>query len=237
MKKSNLFLGIIILTFSFIIQSCKPDTKENSEPTEKKIRSTAIENPYLEKLSPQNATLIMVDYLTGFDPGLKTIERNRYDKNVSALAQLGEIFKMSTIVIGDTGGFRGQFYAVINQYLPNAPKIERHTPSAWKSPDFVKQVEKYGKKKLIMGGISIDNCVTQLALDALKAGYEVYIVVDASGTNSILVEQAAMMRLTQAGAVMTSWVSLASELMGDWNTPEGPMVGKLYAMQSEWGGK
>jgi hypothetical protein len=24
--------------------------------------------------------------------------------------------------------------------------------------------------------------------------------------------------------------------MGDWQTPEGPLVGKLYAEQSGWGG-
>lgn len=62
------------------------------------------------------------------------------------------------------------------------------------------------------------------------------MVVDASGSDEKLVEQAAMMRLTQAGAVMTSWVSLASELMGDWQTPEGPAVGKLYQEHSAWGG-
>jgi nicotinamidase-related amidase len=194
-------------------------------------------NPaYLEKLSPQNTTLIMVDYLTGFDPGLKTIEKPLYMKNVSALAQLGKIFKLPTIILGDEGGFRGVFYKEIDQFLPDAPKIERHTPSAWREAAFVSQVEQYGRKKLVMAGISIDNCVTQLAIDALKAGYEVYVVVDVSGSDDKLVEQAAMMRLTQAGAVMTSWVSLASELMGDWQTPEGPLVGKLYAEQSTWGG-
>ena len=87
-----------------------------------------------------------------------------------------------------------------------------------------------------MAGISINNCLMLTALDAMAAGYEVYVVVDASGTNSQLVELAAMMRLTQAGAVMTSWVTLASELMNDWQTPEGAKVGALYQKYSDWGG-
>ncbi len=190
---------------------------------------------YLEKVSPQNAMLIMVDYMTGFNAGLQTIDQKRYQNNVTALAKIGRIFKLPTIVLGDEGGFRGKFYPQINQYLPDAQKIGRHTPSAWDEPAFVAAVQKTGRKKLIVGGISLDNCTLLLALDALRAGYQVHVVVDASGTDDKLVEQAAMMRLTQAGAVMTSWVSLASELMGDWNTPAGPLVGKLYQDHSAWG--
>ena len=98
-------------------------------------------------------------------------------------------------------------------------------------------LKQINRPKVIMAGISIDNCVLQNALDILAAGYEVYVVVDVSGTESQLVEIAAMMRLTQAGAVMTSWVSLASELLDDWNTPEGPEVGALYQELSAWGGQ
>jgi len=240
MKAMQFFVTLVLLCASLTItlNSCSSDNgaQAQSPATDRAAQAQYVNPAYLEKVRPENATLIMVDYLTGFDPGLKTIPKPLYLKNVSALAQLGKIFKLPTIILGDEGGFRGKFYKEIDQYLPNAPKIERHAPSAWSEPKFVKQVADYGHKKLIIAGISLDNCVTQLSLDALKAGYEVYIVVDVSGSDEKLVEQAAMMRLTQAGAVMTSWVSLASELMGDWNTPEGPLVGKLYAENSAWGG-
>lgn len=75
----------------------------------------------------------------------------------------------------------------------------------------------------------------QTSLDVLKAGYEVYIVVDVSGSDTALSETAAMMRLTQAGAVMTNWVSLASELLDDWANAEGPQIGELYQKYSSWG--
>ena len=60
-------------------------------------------------------------------------------------------------------------------------------------------------------------------------------MVDASGTESTLVEQAAMMRLTQAGAVMTNWVQVGSELLTDWESPQGPKLGALYSQYSRWG--
>ena len=76
----------------------------------------------------------------------------------------------------------------------------------------------------------------QTALDLLKADYETYIVIDASGTESKLAEDAAIYRLIQAGAVITNWGCIASELMGDWQSAEGEKVGALYQEHSQWGG-
>jgi len=53
------------------------------------------------------------------------------------------------------------------------------------------------------------------------------VVVDASGADSDIVERVAMHRLLQAGAVLTTWLQFACEVMGDWQTPEGPEIGKL----------
>ena len=196
---------------------------------------TLVDPKYLVKLTPENSLLVMVDYLTGFLPGLRTMDKETYINNITALAKIGQIFQLPTIILGDEGGFRGEFFPEISQYLSHGLRVERHTPSAWREPKFVEALQKFNRPKIIMAGISIDNCVLQTALDVLSAGYEVYVVVDVSGTESKLVEDAAILRLTQAGAVMTNWVSLASELMADWNSSTGDEVGKLYQEHSKWG--
>lgn len=193
-------------------------------------------NRYLEKLSKTNSVLILVDYLTGFDTGLRTINRSTYVNNVEAVSKMGAIFKLPTFILGDEGGFRGNFYPFIKKHLPEALQFGRHTPSAFHVPEFVEALANTGRKKVIISGISIDNCVLQTTLDLLKADYDVYVIVDASGADEPLVETSAMMRLTQAGAVMVTWVSIASEIMDDWNTPEGAAIGKLYQDHSAWGG-
>ncbi|SFQ81169.1 isochorismatase family protein [Hymenobacter arizonensis] len=233
--KNRLLFSALLLTSS--LTTLPAAWAGDPHPKKMPPKAAAATPPnYLEKLTPQNSVLVMVDFLTGFDPGLKTIDKSLYNNNVTALAKLGKLFKLPTLVIGDEGGFRGKFYPALAQYLPDAPRIERHTVSAWQEPKFVEAVKKTGRKKLILAGISIDNCTTHLALDALKAGYEVYVVTDCSGSNEKLVEEAAMMRLTQAGAVMTSWVSLGSELLGDWKKPEGATLGQIYQEHSAWGG-
>ncbi|MBC7936572.1 MAG: isochorismatase family protein [Rhizobacter sp.] len=232
--KISYFKNTFPVVLMFIFVSCDENkTSENASTQD----TTVASNKYTEKLSKSNSVLVMVDYLTGFDPGLKTIEKNLYYHNVTALAQIGQIFKLPTAVLGDTGSFRGNFYPLIDKYLPDAPKLSRHAPSAWTEKSFQDFLQKTGRKKIIIAGISLDNCTLLSSLDLLKNGYEVYVVVDASGTDEKLVEQAAMMRLTQAGAVMVSWVTIASEIMGDWETPEGALVGKLYKDHSAWNGQ
>lgn len=199
-------------------------------------QSDSAANPYTEKLTPENSAFIMVDFLTGFDPGLRTIEKATFVNNATAFAKLSEIFKMPTIVLGEEGGFRGRFYPLVEEHLAHGIRVPRHTPSAWDEPAFREELKKIGRKKLIVGGISLDICTQLLTLDLLREGYQVYVVVDASGSDQKVVEEAAMLRMTQAGAVMVSWGTLASELMKDWNTPNGPAIGKLYQEHSGWGG-
>ena len=192
---------------------------------------------YQSRLTPEDCAIVLVDFLHGFDPGLQTIPTKRWERNVEAFAKLAKLFqpRSPVFVLGDEGGFRGKFYDAIKEQLPDAPRFGRHTPSAMQAEDFRNALEATGRKRIVIGGVSLDLCTMHTSLDMLKAGYEVFVVVDCSGTESELVQTAAMMRLTQAGAVMTNWVSLASELMGDWQTPEGEVVGKLYA-ESAWSG-
>jgi nicotinamidase-related amidase len=177
----------------------------------------------------------MVDFLTGFDPGLNTIPKAVFNQNATALAKMSNIFSLPTIMLGEEGGFRGKFYPLVGEYLSKATRVERHTPSAWDEPNFQEAVKKMGRKKLIVGGISLDICTQLLTLDLLRAGYDVYVVTDCSGSDQPIAEMAAMMRMTQAGAVMVTWGTLASELMKDWQSPYGQAVGKLYQENASWG--
>ena len=54
------------------------------------------------------------------------------------------------------------------------------------------------------------------ALDALRAGYEVFPVVDAVGGTSPEAHRAGLERIVQAGGQPIGWVGLAGELQRDW---------------------
>ncbi|CEP13464.1 hypothetical protein [Parasitella parasitica] len=61
-----------------------------------------------------------------------------------------------------------------------------------------------------------DVCVTFVSLSAKKAGYEVFVVTDASGTFSEAVRDASWLRMQQAGIQLMNWFGVACELGRDW---------------------
>ncbi|MBI4783845.1 MAG: isochorismatase family protein [Oscillatoriophycideae cyanobacterium NC_groundwater_1537_Pr4_S-0.65um_50_18] len=192
---------------------------------------------YSEKLTRDNCVVVLVDFLDGFFPGIKTIDHDLLRKNAEAFTRLSKIFNLPTIMLGEEGGFRGKFFAEVIANADHAVRVERHTPSAWDEPAFRDALAKTGRQKVVLGGISLDICTLQLTVDLIGGGYEPYVVVDVSGSDTSLNETAAMLRMTQAGAVMVSWASIASEIMKDWQTPEGADVGKLYQEFSYWGNR
>jgi hypothetical protein len=53
-------------------------------------------------------------------------------------------------------------------------------------------------------------------MSAKKAGYDVFVVTDASGTFSKDVRDASWLRMQAAGIQLTNWFAIACELALDW---------------------
>jgi nicotinamidase-related amidase len=160
---------------------------------------------------------------------VKSHSRELMVNNATALAKIGAIFDLPTIVLGDEGERLGKFDLGIHAPIKKPVFAPRHTVSAWDEPSFVRIVEGMGRRNLIVAGISTDMCVALLALDARRAGYDVTLVVDASGSQSLEMHQTGVQRMVAAGVTPVTWVSLAAELLDDWRKPMGPQLGKLYA--------
>ncbi|MCU1479007.1 MAG: isochorismatase hydrolase [Subtercola sp.] len=65
-----------------------------------------------------------------------------------------------------------------------------------------------------------EGCILYTSLEALRPGYSVSIVIDATAGATTPIHDAAMLRLTQLGVTPTSWLSLASELQVNYDNLE-----------------
>lgn len=184
-----------------------------------------------DRLTPENSALLMVDHQTGLANGVHTMSPPEFFNNVKALATLGKLYNLPTIITTSAAdGPNGPVMPIVTNLLPEAAVVHRPGEvNAWDNAEFVAQVKKFGRKKLLIAGISTDVCLAFAALSAVKDGYEVYAVVDASGTWDKLVEQAAIARMVQAGIVPITWCAAGAELMGDWRSPMGQAHGALMA--------
>ncbi|SER73512.1 Nicotinamidase-related amidase [Pseudomonas sp. NFACC02] len=195
-----------------------------------------------DRLSADNAAVLFVDHQTGLSNGIHDQSLPEYMAAVSALAKLAKTFKLpSVITTSAADGPNGPVLPVITQTLPDASIIHRPGEiNAWDNEDMVAAVKKTGRRKLIIAGVSTEVCVAFVALSAIKAGYEVYAVIDASGTWNKLVQEVAIARMVQAGVVPMTWVAVAAEMQADWRHESGqtlagimgehlPFYGNLYA--------
>ncbi|MGI0088922.1 MAG: isochorismatase family protein [Nitrosopumilaceae archaeon] len=188
-------------------------------------------NKYYEKLTPENAVMLLVDHQAGLIPLVGNIAPAELKNNVLALAKIAKIFNLPTILTTSfADGPNGPIAPELPKILPNATIIPRPGQiNAWDNPDFVKAVEKTGRKKLIIAGILTDVCVAFPAISAIAAGYDVYVVADASGTLSNITHDASMMRMVQAGAIPINWFAVVAELQADWRRNTAPEMAKLFA--------
>ena len=182
-----------------------------------------------ERITPDNCVFAFIDHQTGLMNLVDSDTTVSYKNYVVGLAELAKIHAVPTVITTSAAdGPNGPFIPEVLALLPDAPIIARPGQvNAWDNADFVAAIEKTGRKKIIMAGITTDVCVTFAALSALDAGYEVYVVVDASGAMTPEVQQAAITRMAAAGATIGTWFGITCELMSDWRNPSGPATAKL----------
>jgi nicotinamidase-related amidase len=176
------------------------------------------------RLSIDEAAVLLIDHQAGLLSLVQDYSPDEFHNNVLALADTAKHFRLPTILTTSfENGPNGVLMPELKAAFPDAPFIPRPGQiNAWDNEDFVAAVKKTGRRQLIMAGVVTDVCVTFPALCALEEGYQVFVVVDASGTFNKSVRDAALMRMTQAGAVMINWFAVACELARDWrNDMEG----------------
>lgn len=171
-----------------------------------------------QRLDKNNSLVLFIDHQTGLISLVHDFSPSEFKNNVLALADIAKYFKLPTILTTSfETGPNGPVVPELKELLHDATIIARPGQiNAWDNEEFVNAIKATGKKQLIMAGIVTDVCVAFPALSALEAGYEVFVVTDASGTTSAAIRDAAHLRMVHAGAQLVNWFSVASELQRDW---------------------
>ena len=184
-----------------------------------------------ETLTPENAALLLVDHQVGtMNFGLTDLDALSLKNQALWLAGAAKVFKLPVILsTSNPDGANGPLFPELIEALPDAPIINRLIINAWNDPNFVGAVKKTGRKKLIIAGVTADVCLTFPALGAVRDGYDVYAVMDASGTVNSHALQAAMLRMSQAGVKIANTNMVLAELLADWGGQYAAPLGALYA--------
>lgn len=175
----------------------------------------------LELLNPQNSAVIFIDHQPQMAFGVANIDRQQLKNNTVGLAKAAKIFNVPTIYTSvETESFSGYIWPELLAVHPESKPIERTSMNSWEDQMFVEAVKATGRKKLVMAALWTEVCLNFPTLMAIEAGYEVYIVTDASGGTSVDAHERSIDRMVQAGAVPVTWQQVLLEYQRDWSRKE-----------------
>jgi nicotinamidase-related amidase len=193
---------------------------------------TKTHNRFYEPLTADNAALLLVDHQVGLYTGVRDIDVGQLKHNVVGLAKAAKVLNVPVIVTATSPEMWGPVIPELTEVLPGISIINRTTVNAFDEPRFAKAVEATSRKKLIVAGVSLEVCAAFPAITAIGKGLDAYVAVDASGTFSETKRQAGLLRMLQAGVIVSDYATLMVEILKDNGRPE---AGEVYgAMDMAW---
>ncbi|MCX5958250.1 MAG: hydrolase [Cyanobacteria bacterium] len=176
------------------------------------------------RLDKDDAVCVLVDHQSGLISLVQDFSPGEFKNNVLALGASAKYFNLPTILTTSfENGPNGPLVPELKELFPDVPYIARPGYiNAWDNEEFVEAVRSIGRKQLIIAGVVTEVCVAFPALSAIEAGYELFVVTDASGTFNEVTRHAAWARMSAAGVQLMNWFGVACELHRDWrNDIEG----------------
>lgn len=175
--------------------------------------------------TPENAAMLLIDHQVGTMGWVGSISFEEMKKNALMLAKTASAVKMPTVLTSSMEEHaQGPLLAELQTILPTEFEnriLRAGIVNAMTDPNFAKAVEATGRKKIIVAGVTNDVCTVYPVLTLLEQGYEVQVVADAGGSPSKIADEMALIRMRDAGAVITSTNQLIAELAQDWSSEHG----------------
>src|SRR5437588_416137 len=104
---------------------------------------------YQERLTPENAALLLIDHQVGLFTGVRDIPVAELKHNVVALAKAARVLGVPTIVTATSPDTWGPIIPELAEIVHRTSIIARTTVNAFDDARFAKAVEATGRKKLI----------------------------------------------------------------------------------------
>src|ERR1700704_5223468 len=151
-----------------------------------------------------DCAMLLIDYQNEmFEVIRSETSADLVELHVRLLAKTAKAFDMPIVLstVGVGYGNNGPPLPSILSELEGIEPIDRLSMNAFEDQAFREAVAATGRKRLIIGGLHTEICLTNATTSALKAGYDAMFVTDAVGGRSETAHRTAIGRLSHAGAV------------------------------------
>lgn len=174
-----------------------------------------------EPLTSENAALVLVDHQVGLMSGVRDYSIAELKHNVVGLAKAAKALKLPIVVTTTArDSMWGPTIPELVEALPGVQIIDRSSVNAFDDAQVARAIEETGRSKLIFAGLSLEVCAAFPAMTAVARGLDAYVAVDACGTFSETKRQMGVLRMMQAGVILSDFATLMVEILKDNGRPE-----------------
>jgi nicotinamidase-related amidase len=188
--------------------------------------------PY-EPLTSGNSALVLVDHQIGLMSGVRDYSIAELKHNVVGLAKASKALKLPIVATTTArDSMWGPTIPELVEALSGVQIMDRSSVNVFDDQRVARAIEATGRRKLIFAGLSLEVCAAFPAITAVSKGLDAYVAVDACGTFSETKRQAGLLRMMQAGVILSDYATLMVEVLKDNGRPEASAV--YGAMDMDW---
>lgn len=181
-----------------------------------------------DKPTPQNSVMLLVDHQIGLMVGVRDFPSlATYKANVVALAQIAKALEIPVLISSSNAQWQnGDTMPELKELFYDQPIYRRSgIINCYEDPTFRSAFDDLlgstGRTHVIIAGVTIGTCCALPTLSMRNDGYQVFPVIDACGAWDDYEAQAAIARMSRAGAEPVTVFALGCELQADWKLPSG----------------
>ena len=196
---------------------------------------TATTTPGKSLISPEDHTLILIDFQSQMAFATKSIPTELLRNNAALISRGAKSFNVSTILTTVAEkSFSGPMFTEIGEAFPGQAMLDRTSMNSWEDDGVVAEVNRIGKQRIVLAGLWTSVCIVGPAASAIDQGFDVYFIADACGDISPEAHERACQRMIQLGAKPMTALQYLLELQRDWARTE--TYGSTTGIAQIWGG-
>jgi len=140
-------------------------------------------------------------------------EKDKVVKNIQHLIELAKMINLPVVVTEQYPKGLGRTVPELQSNIPGYKPIEKTTFDSCGESSFLPEINKFGKKKIIVTGMETHVCVLQTAMSLLQAGFITHVVQDAICSRTKENWKTGLMFMHDAGAVLTCTETVLFQLL------------------------
>lgn len=178
--------------------------------------------------SADDCQLVVIDLQIRLLAAMSEADRSAMVKNTEIFLQAAQVLEVPVVYTEQYPKGLGPTVPAILERLPAmAQSVEKTGFSCCAAEEFLKAVRLTGRRQIVLIGQEAHVCVLQTAFGLLVEGFQVFVAEDGVCSRSVAHKQNALLRMREAGVVITNLESVLFEWLRDAAHPQFKAVSNL----------